>query len=154
MRIQNVTSRVIAGLSVPFFVVLMGCGESIPTGKYVPTVSASGVLTYQGRPLAFYEVKVFPEDERPAIGLTDEEGHFVLGTNRSDDGAVAGTHQVAIVYVGDPVDQMGNEGPVSGYKPPPPPAIKIDAKYASIKTSGLTLEIPDSGATDLSIDLK
>ena len=154
MRIQNVSSRFTVTISLAFVVVAMGCGQSVPTGKHVPTVAAAGVLTYQGKPLAFYEVKCFPEDERPAVGLTDEDGNFVLGTNRSNDGAVAGTHQVAVVYVGDPSDQPGNDGPVSGYTPPAPPSIKIDAKYANVKTSGLTLEIPESGATDLSIDLK
>ena len=154
MRIQNVSSRFTVTISLAFVVVAMGCGQSVPTGKHVPTVAAAGVLTYQGKPLAFYEVKCFPEDERPAVGLTDEDGNFVLGTNRSNDGAVAGTHQVAVVYVGDPSDQPGNDGPVSGSTPPAPPSITIDAKYANVKTSGLTLEIPESGATDLSIDLK
>lgn len=154
MRIQSVSSRFVVALGMAFVVVVTGCGESVPTGKHVPTVAAAGILTYQGRPLAFHEVKVFPEDERPAIGLTDEEGHFVLGTNNTDDGAVAGTHQVAIVYVGDPADHPGNDGPVSGYTPPAPPSIKIDSKYANVKTSGLALEIAPSGATDLSIDLK
>ena len=154
MRTPNISSRSIITIGISFVVAAVGCGERIPTGKHVPTVAAEGILTYQGKPLAFHEVMVIPEDERPAIGLTDEEGHFVLGTNRSDDGAVVGTHQVAIVYVGDPADQPGNDGPVSGYTPPAPPSIKIDAKYSNVKTSGLTLEIPASGATDLSIDLK
>ena len=150
----NIASRSIVTIVMPLVIAVLGCVENIPTGKHVPTVAAKGVLTYQGTPLAFHEVMVVPDDERPAIGLTDEEGHFVLGTNRSDDGAVVGTHRVAIVYVGDPADQPGNDGPVSGYTPPAPPSIKIDPKYANVKTSGLILEIPESGATDLSIDLK
>ncbi len=154
MRIQNVLTKFTVAISLAFVVVANGCGQSVPTGRHVPTVAAAGVLTYQGKPLAFYEVKCFPEDERPAVGLTDEEGRFVLGTNRSNDGAVTGTHQVAIVYVGDPADQPGNDGPVSGYTPPAPPSIKIDKKYQKPETSGLTLEIPESGATDLAIDLK
>jgi hypothetical protein len=154
MRTKNVSSRSIVAIGMTFVVVASGCAERIPTGKHVPTVAAEGVLTYQGKPLAFHEVKVFPEDERPAIGLTDEGGHFILGTNQSDDGAVAGTHQVAIVYVGDPADDPANDGPVSGYTPPAPPSIKIDAKYQKAETSGLTLEIPPSGSTDLVIDLK
>lgn len=154
MRTKNVLSRFILAIGVPFVVFAFGCGERVPTGRHVPTVAAAGVLTYQGKPLAFYEVKCFPDEERPAVGLTDEEGHFILGTNTTNDGAVVGTHQVAIVYVGDPADRPGNDGPVSGYTPPAPPSIKIDSKYANVKTSGLTLEIPESGAKDLSIDLK
>ncbi|MEI8020872.1 MAG: hypothetical protein WCH39_21895, partial [Schlesneria sp.] len=72
----------------------------------------------------------------------------------ADDGAVVGTHQVAIVYVGDPANDPANDGPVSGYTPPAPPSIKIDAKYQKPETSGLILEIPPSGSKNLSIELK
>jgi hypothetical protein len=154
MIAQTLTLRVRVVIGIASALFAIGCGESVPTGKHVPTVAAAGVLTYQGKPLAFYEVKVFPEHERPAIGLTDEEGHFVLGTNNTNDGAVIGTHQVAIVYVGDPADKPGNDGPVSGYTPPAPPSVKINAKYQKAETSGVTLEIPPSGSTKLQIDLK
>ena len=154
MSNQNVSSRFLVAIGTAFVVVTLGCVDNVPKGRYVPTVAAEGVLTYQGAPLAFHEVIVFPEDERPAVGMTDEEGHFVLGTTRADDGAVAGTHQVAIVYVGDPAHDPANDGPVTGFTPPAPPSVKIDVKYQKAETSGLTLEIPTSGSTNLSIDLK
>jgi len=125
-----------------------GCGE--PSAKIEKTVAARGVLTYRGSPLGHYQVMFHPEDgRRPAAGVTDEQGTFVLGTNRADDGAVAGKHRVTVVYIGPPSPERDGMIEFS----PPPPKIKIAAKYTNPDTSGIAIEIPPSGSKDLKVDL-
>ena len=129
-----------------------GCGGSVPTGDVVATVPASGLLTYEGAPLPYHKVTVMPAGGRPAMGISDENGMFTLGTNDVGDGAEVGTHPVAIAYVGPPSDDP-EEG-VMKFTPPPPPEIKIDKKYTNPATSGLTVEIPAEGTSALILDLE
>lgn len=131
---------------------LPGCGASQPTGEIVKTVSAGGVLTLNGTPIEFFQVACFPENNRPAIGITNAEGKFTLGTNGLDDGAVPGRHKVAITWIGPPSTNP-DEG-IMEFTPPPPPTHKLDGKYGNPETSGLTVEVSESGSTDLVIDLK
>jgi len=131
--------------------VLVGC-TSAPTGDIVATVPASGTLTFNGAPLEYYQVAFFPENNRPAIGITDTEGKFTLGTNSENDGAVVGIHRVAITYVGKPSDNP-DEG-IMEFSAPPAPKYKIPGKYNAPDTSGLTLEIPSSGTSELTLELK
>lgn len=129
-----------------------GCGSSEPTGDIVQTVPASGVLTWQDKPLEYYQVTLFPTDGRPAMGISDPEGKFTLGTNQQDDGAMAGSHQVSVTYVGPPSENP-EEG-VMEFSSPPPPKVKIDSKYFNAETSGLTVSVPEAGSSDLKIELK
>ena len=130
-----------------------GCGSDQPTGQRVATVRASGVLTLDGEPLEYYQVLCFPPDgERPAVGTADAEGKFVLGTNQPGDGAVAGSHKVAINWLGPPSDDP-NEG-IMEFSKPPAPTVKIDRRYSDPKTSGIEIEIPASGTSEIRIDLK
>jgi hypothetical protein len=39
------------------------------------------------------------------------------------------------------------------FTPPPPPTIKIPDKYANPETSGLTVEVPESGTDAIAINL-
>ena len=133
------------------FLCIPGCGSSQPVGDIVPTVDGSGVLTLKGAPLEFYQVSFFPKDGRPAMGVTDAAGKFTLGTNKPNDGAVAGSHKVAVTWVGPPSTDP-NEG-IMEFSAPPPPPIKIDPKYGNPETSGLVLEIPESGSEELKVEL-
>lgn len=132
--------------------VLAGCGGGQPTAEIIPTAPAGGVLSYQGNPLEFHEIVVMPEGDRPAIGVSDEQGRFALGTNDKGDGAVVGTHPVAVRYVGPP--STDPEEGITKFTPPPPPKVKIDKKYNDPTTSGLTVTIPEDGDTELKIELK
>lgn len=141
----------------PFVVALAlvctGCGPGQPTADIVETVPVAGVLSYQGKPLEYHQVTCYPSGgERPAAGIADASGRFTLGTNGEGDGAVAGTHQVAVTYVGPP--NTDPEAGMNDFSPPPPPKVKIPAKYRNIKTSELQVEIPEGGIDDLKIDLQ
>lgn len=131
---------------------LSACGSGSPTGDIEKTVGAGGVLTYQNKPLEFYQVTFYPEGHRPAAGTTDEQGRFVLGTNKAGDGAVAGTHRVAVTYVGPP--STNPEEGMNEFSTPPPPKVKVPRKYNDVKSSGLKYEVPAGGATDLKVNLE
>src|SRR5260370_25653236 len=114
------------------------------------TVPAQGVLTWQGNPLEDYMVTFYPKDgKRPAAAKTDKAGHFTLGTNGANDGAVPGAHTVTVVYVGP---DMHEEPRKEEFKPVPPPKVTIPAKYGDPKTTDLFLEVPAEGSTSLNID--
>lgn len=143
--------RCVAAISLFGVVSVSGCSRYEPSATLEDTADAAGTLTYQGEPLAFYEVVVYPPDHRPASGITDENGKFVLGTNGPGDGAVVGIHPVAVKFVGPPSDvEPGREE----FGPPPTPTVALPDKYASPETSGVTVEIPESGDEDLKIDLQ
>lgn len=144
--------NMILPLAIVSTLALAGCGAEVPTGDVVETVDASGVLLYQGEPLEYHQVIVMPAGERPAMGISDESGRFVLGTNDQGDGAVVGVHPVAVTYVGPP--NTNPEEGVMEFTPPPPPKVTIDKKYANPETSDLTVEIPEGGTADLKIDLQ
>jgi hypothetical protein len=131
---------------------LTGCGTT-DTGEIVPTVPVSGTVTYNGKPLQYYQITLFPSDsQRPAAGVSDTDGKFVLGTNEPGDGAIEGTHTVAITYVGPP-----NSDPGAGmmeFPAPPPPSVKIPENYRDPKRSGVTVEVPKGGLSDWQLDLK
>src|SRR5262249_38550095 len=126
-----------------------GCSRA--SAAIEKTVHAEGMLMHHGRPLPHYQVMFTPEDgRRPAAGVTDEHGKFVLGTNGAGDGAPAGKHRVCVTYVGPP---SGGADGMNSFAPPPPPKIKIAAKFGNPESSGLTQEISASGSSDLKVDL-
>ena len=94
---------------------------------------------------------ILSKDSRPAMGVTDAEGRFTLGTNKPGDGAVAGSHKVAVTWVGPPSTNP-NEG-MTEFTSPPPPKVKLDPKYSDPETSGLVLEVPESGSAELKVEL-
>jgi hypothetical protein len=114
------------------------------------TVPASGVLTHKGQPLSYYAITLQPiEGKRGAAGETDEQGHFILGTNSQGDGASPGKHSIGIAYLGPPAARPDGQ---NNFKAPQP-KVKLAANYASPETSGLTVEVPASGSNDLKIDV-
>jgi hypothetical protein len=145
-----------ACLVVPGLVLLVGCGGSESGTVIEKVVPAEGTLTYQGRPLAGYQVTLLPTDgRRPAVGISDAQGHFRLGTNTEGDGAPPGKHPAAIVWIPPrPSGEPGQEVIVDNPAQLPKPKVKIPDKYGDPKTSGLEIEIPPRGTKELKIDLQ
>jgi hypothetical protein len=128
-----------------------GC-SSPDREKVVPV---SGTVTFQGKPLEGYRVTFMPTDgRRPAIGLTDAEGKFELGTNEPGDGAVTGMHKVAFVWappvMGEPGMEAINDNPANL----PKPKTRIPEKYGNPETSGIQQEVPGRGVNDLKFELQ
>jgi hypothetical protein len=137
---------------IAFGCTLVGAGcDPGPRAVIEKTVPAAGVLTWQGEPLEHYMITFYPKDgKRPAVARTDKEGRFTLGTNDANDGAVPGEHVVTVVYVGPEVHQEpGNEEARTIL----PPKVTIPEKYADVKSSDITIEVPAQGSADLDIEL-
>jgi hypothetical protein len=144
-------NRVLRGVAVSLVLFIgltsHGCSQGSNTER---TVSARGVLTHKGQPLSYYAVTLAPvEGKRGAVGETDEQGHFVLGTNSERDGAPPGKHHVGIAYLGPPASRPDGQNNFT----PPQPKMKLAPKYTSPDTSGLTVEVPPAGSSDLKIEV-
>lgn len=136
---------------------LTGCGSRPgPKPDVERVVPVSGTLTYQGKPLESYQVTFLPVDgRRAAVGITDAEGKFTMGTNDAGDGAPPGKHKVAVAFVGAAADEIpGQEAIVDNPALLPQPKVKIPGKYSNPETSGLAQEVPEDGLEDLKIDLQ
>ncbi len=133
---------------------LAGCGDGGQRSKIEKVVPVSGKLTYKGAPLPQHQVTFQPTDgRRPAIGVTDAEGKFTLGTNKVGDGAPPGASRVSVVFTPPEIDSL-NASPIENPAQLPKPKVKIPPKYGNVQTSGLTQDVPDAGLTDVAIDLK
>ena len=151
---MTVRSAVCGVLSLSLVV---GCGSrSGPEPEIERVVPVSGSLTYQGKPLSYHQVTFLPVDgRRAAVGVTDMEGRFTMGTNDTGDGAPPGRHKVAIAFVGPPTNETpGQEQIIDNPALLPKPDIEIPGKYSNPETSGLTQEVPEDGLPDLVIDLQ
>jgi hypothetical protein len=133
-----------------------GCNQQVgPVGEVIEVVDASGVLTFQGKPLEGFTVTFMPvTGQRPASGISDATGKFILGTNGANDGAEAGSHKVAVVWAGPPPTDDTTAGVIDDPAKMPAPPVEIPAKYANPETSGLTAEVPESGTDALKIELQ
>jgi len=107
------------------------------------TWPVTGKVTYRGEPVTSGMIMLTPVDGgHAATGNLDQDGSFRLTTFQKDDGAVAGSYQVAIQVF--PAEGAGLPGAEFAGKAPP-----IPRKYASPASSGLTAEIkPRENALD------
>ena len=64
--------------------------------KQAKVGKVQGTVTLQGKPLAGATITFTPEKGRPATGVTDEEGNYLLSTFKANDGAALGRYPVSI----------------------------------------------------------
>lgn len=121
-------------------VIVTGCQG----GDEAKPVPAGGVITLNGEPLAGAFVMFIPEAGPKASATTDKDGGFDLTTIKDKDGVVPGPCRIA-VEKREPIDQKN---------PYVTPKSLIPEKYASVKDSGLTETVAESGENFFSIDLK
>lgn len=82
---------------VAAIIVVRGCRGGAERPRTVPV---SGTVRYRGNPVADADVAfIAPGSSRYAIGVTDDQGRFTLGTFMPSDGAVIGTHRVTVSKV-------------------------------------------------------
>ena len=127
-------------------VALVGCGSS--GGN--PVLKVTGVVTYQGAPVADAGVTFTPEKGRPASGKTDASGKFTLSTFAKEDGAVPGLHKVAVTPNASQIAPMPGTpeaAQAAAGKPPFPP------RYNSAETSGLTADVKPGAENDFKFEL-
>ena len=97
------------------------------------TLPVTGRVLWEGQPLADAVVVFTPEKGRPATGITNAAGQFVLSTFKKNDGAVTGVHRISIT-ARDPAPGATKEPAGAGRR-------AIPARYGDPTTSPLTGEI-------------
>jgi hypothetical protein len=110
-----------------------GCG-----GDDGPVIAqAEGVVLVDGKPTKDIAVRFHPAKGPIAVGLTDENGKFVMTTRALNDGAVVGQHEVALVHA-DPNRPISQSEAEAIAKSP------IAIKYGRPETSGVKAKVePD-----------
>jgi hypothetical protein len=108
-------------------VVLTGCSRRFPMAE------VSGKVTLDGKPLSDATVMFVPEKGFAAAGTLQPDGTFRLISGRPGDGAVIGSHKVALMPA-DPLDTP------------------IPTKFRSAETSGLSVEVK-AGKNSFEFDL-
>lgn len=113
---------VLASLFAVTIMLANGCGDGRP--KRVPV---AGQVLIDGKPLTHGQIMFVPASGRPSQGQLDNDGRFVLSCYEQGDGALMGSHKVAVTA------GIGiNNTQTRWYAP---------KKYAEYRTSGLTREI-------------
>ena len=141
----NRTSRLLLKpIACSVLVVLAGCGGD---ARVAPVL---GVVTLEGEPVPDASVTFMPkEGGRPAFGITDSDGKFELTTFAAGDGAVIGSHAVAISavdeQVSDKAEALGEEfGSLSELMQPKPQqkqTWRIPPVYSESGSSGLEFDV-------------
>ncbi|MEN6405319.1 MAG: hypothetical protein ABFC77_02495 [Thermoguttaceae bacterium] len=117
-------------LTIAICLTTTGCGRS----DHASTVSVTGKVTFNGKPLQSGSVMFVPDTGRPAEGEIQSDGTFQLTTYAKNDGAAIGHHRVAITCTGPSKDTSGEASPG--------PSL-IPEKYGDYKTSGLEVTVKD-----------
>jgi hypothetical protein len=145
------TVRPSAGcLAAIFALALAGCGPSGPAMEPV-----SGVVLYQGRPLAGARVMfVAPESSRPAVGTTNEAGEFALTTMSEGDGAVVGEHRVTVTsFTPEAIAKLSNAQQEALGRGQKVEGSKLPTKFASYDASGLSAKVDAGGENHFKFEL-
>lgn len=126
---------------------LTGCGgESGPV-----MVTASGIVTFEGKPLANADIAFHPQPKGPVSGCTsDASGAFTMLGAGGKPGAVVGSHKVTVsipsAETGSSPD--GNSTPESAG-----PAVEIPPAYIDVATTSLEVTISESGNDKIELKL-
>ena len=141
MKHSQYVSFATFGLLSVFAFSLVGCGSDGP--ELVP---ASGVVMYDGKPLASGSVMFQPERGRHSRADIQPDGTFVMTTFHEFDGATIGPQMVRVASMGKPqVDDSGEEFAGKSL---------IPRRYSNFRTSGITVDIPPEGDDTIVIELE
>jgi hypothetical protein len=136
-----------------------GCAaDANPKWQRPKVVHAGGVVRFNGQPLEGALVSFTNQTlSVSASGRTDAEGKFILTTFEPGDGAVPGKHTVSVSKVQSPNPVMDKSAaPVwrnARTPPPPQPRWLIPKRYGNETTSGLIIEVAESGSLDVVLEL-
>ena len=135
----------LAGMAavVAVAVLAVGCGSDGP--QLAPV---EGVVMLEGEPLEGAVVLFQPsEGGKPATGLTDAAGKFVLSTHEQGDGAQVGVNKVSVTKELPSANAANvEEGEITDVE------LGTPARYASPDLSGLTVTV-ESGLAPVTLEL-
>lgn len=133
---------VVGSYALGWLVVVMGCSD----GR-LPTYPASGrVIFTDGSPVHVGTIELKSREYGiHARGSIDTDGHFVLTTYDSGDGAVAGTHDCVVV-------QMVMVEEIPNFRPSTEGI--IHPRFGSYSSSGLVVEVAQGDSNDLKVTVE
>jgi hypothetical protein len=130
---------------------LMGCGSGGGASGGPPRYPVSGLVTFNGQPLAGADIVFKMKDgSLSSFGRTDDKGHYELTTRSSNDGAPEGDYLVSISKTDTaaqdaskmPLQDDKNYNPYIGKNAPPTvPKPVVPSKFGDTATSGLTARV-------------
>jgi hypothetical protein len=126
MLIKGTRTNCFIASTTIFAIALAGCGSNTS-----PVARVRGKVLLDEKPLANGAIATLPEGGRGAHGAITN-GEFELGTFGNTDGAVIGTHKIAIV---------ANEPSQSTDTESAPGKSLIPQRYNNPAASGLTIEV-------------
>lgn len=110
-----------------------GCGKSGPQ-----TVSVTGTVTYQGKPVSNGTVSFLPVDPqkgRSAMGKIDPNGRYVAMTSETIKGLLPGEYIVTVSAFKTPIADLSPAKSASADN------LAVPARYTDPKTSPLKLTV-------------
>jgi hypothetical protein len=110
--------------------------------------SVEGIVRLDGQPLTTGTVRFIPTAGRAATGKIQPDGTYRLGTYGDSDGALVGTHSVAIIaYAAGGDERPAYEKPAQASKP------LVPERYLAPGTSGLRFEVkPAKNQADFNLE--
>jgi hypothetical protein len=121
-----------------------------------------GVVTLDGKPVEAVSVSFIPIDSAKGLGAggyTDVNGKFKLSSlvGKGGDGTQTGKYSVIFVKLTPAREMTENEKQLVQTEPERVPVIPmvdvLPSKYSSPKTSGIEVEITESGSNVFNFDL-
>ncbi len=136
-------------------VLLGGCGGP-KLGK------VTGRVTYNGKPVTGGKIMFYPESGRMALGEIAADGTYSLTTFKPGDGALVGTHRIAVeatkVGPGSMAAPKTFEEELKGVPPGGKVLVAgkvewlVPEKYSRPETSGLTRKV-EAGENKIDLEL-
>lgn len=149
--------RIIVIAAIALLAAGCGGGEDEWAAKRPETVPASGTLTFNGKGVEGATVILAPEspvggEVYGASAVTESGGSFEFSAFPPETGAVPGKYKVGVTKV----ESQQAAAPAGAHSDTslPPPRNLLPELFADPQKSGITLEIPVEGKTDIKIDLK
>jgi hypothetical protein len=145
----------LAMLLMSAWLVFPGCSSGHPK-----TISATGIVIYQGQPVEGAQVMFYCKTGRPAEGVTDAADRFTLTTFRENDGALVGEHSVVIskpIHAGSPAEKAAGDNPHASssdsHGAGTAPRQAIPSRYTLPSQSPLQVTVTLGGSNDYKFDL-
>lgn len=121
---------------------------SLGCQKKITTIPVNGKVVYKGKPLAYGSIMFQPKSGGPiARGSIESDGTFVLTTEKENDGAIPGEHQIRVTSFAAQRSQVQSKGePTLGKS-------AIPKKYNNFGSSQLSENISAEMKLPLVIEL-